>query len=61
MKASILASERNVVANTESWGLTTWRHLYEKVKEFLEEPFESDWERKTGLEWREWAKFRYMQ
>ncbi len=57
MKASILTSERNAVANIELRGLTAWGRLCEKVKEFFEEPFQSDWEKKTGLEWREWSKF----
>ena len=61
MKASILTGERNAVANTELRGLTVWRHLCEKVKEFFEESFQSDWEKKTGLEWREWGKFPYTQ
>jgi CheY-like chemotaxis protein len=33
-----------------------WRHLFEKLNGFLIEPFESDWEKTTGLSWREWGK-----
>ncbi len=61
MKASILTGEKNVVANAEPRGLIVWRRLCEKVKEFFEEPFQSDWEKKTGLEWKEWGKFPYIQ
>jgi len=56
MKASVLTSERNVAANSELGVLTVWEHLFEKFKEFFEEPFWSDWEKKTGLDWREWGR-----
>ncbi len=55
MKASVLTSDRNVVAYIELRVLTVWGHFFEKVREFFEERFESDWERKTGLPWREWG------
>ncbi len=61
MKASILTSERNTVANIELRGLTVWRRLCEKMKEFFKEPFQSEWEKKTGLEWREWSKSPYIR
>ncbi len=35
-----------------------WKRLYEKLKEFFDSKFESDWEKKTGLNWQEWAKWR---
>ena len=56
MKTSVLTGERNAVANSELGVLTVLGHLFEKMKEFFEEPFESDWEKKTGLDWREWAR-----
>lgn len=56
MRASILTSERNVVANNELGVLRVWGHLFERLREFFEEPFESDWEKKTGLAWREWGR-----
>ena len=56
MKASTLTSETNVVVNNELGVLMVWGHLFEKMKGFFEEPFESDWEKKTGLDWREWGK-----
>jgi len=42
-------------------GLTTdfqsgWTRLFEKLHNFFTERFESDWEKKTGLTWREWVK-----
>jgi CheY-like chemotaxis protein len=33
-----------------------WKHLYEKLKEYFDSKFESDWENKTGLDWKEWIK-----
>lgn len=33
-----------------------WTRLFEKLHTFFTERFESDWEKKTGLTWREWAK-----
>jgi len=35
-----------------------WKRLYEKLKEFFDSKFESDWEKKTGLNWQEWTKWR---
>jgi CheY-like chemotaxis protein len=35
-----------------------WKHLYEKLKGFFDTKFESDWEKKTGLNWQEWTKWR---
>jgi CheY-like chemotaxis protein len=35
-----------------------WKHLYEKLKGFFDSKFESDWEKKTGLNWQEWTKWR---
>ena len=34
-----------------------WKRLFEKLHGFFTEKFESDWEKKTGLVWREWGKF----
>jgi len=35
---------------------TGWKRLMEKLHGFFTERFESDWEKKTGLNWREWGK-----
>ena len=35
-----------------------WKCLYEKLKGFFDSKFESDWEKKTGLNWQEWTKRR---
>jgi CheY-like chemotaxis protein len=35
-----------------------WKRLYDKLKVFFDRKFESDWEKKTGLNWQEWAKWR---
>jgi DNA-binding NtrC family response regulator len=36
--------------------LPGWKRLFEKLKGFFDAKFESDWERKTGLNWKEWGK-----
>ena len=36
--------------------LPGWRRLFEKLKGFFDSKFESDWEKKTGMDWREWHK-----
>ena len=33
-----------------------WKRLFEKLHEFFTEKFETDWEKETGLNWREWGK-----
>jgi CheY-like chemotaxis protein len=33
-----------------------WKVLFEKLHGFFTEKFESDWEKKTGLDWKEWGK-----
>jgi DNA-binding NtrC family response regulator len=35
-----------------------WKRLYGKLKGFFDSKFESDWEKKTGLDWQEWGKWR---
>jgi CheY-like chemotaxis protein len=37
--------------------LPGWRRLLEKLKEFFDTEFESDWEKKTGLSWQDWHKW----
>ena len=37
--------------------LPGWKRVLEKLKGFFDTKFESDWEKKTGLEWREWHKW----
>jgi CheY-like chemotaxis protein len=36
--------------------LPGWKRLFEKLKGFFDSRFESDWDKKTGLNWREWGK-----
>ena len=36
--------------------LPGWKRLLENLKEFFDTKFESDWEKKTGMNWREWTK-----
>jgi CheY-like chemotaxis protein len=36
--------------------LPGWKSLLDKLKGFFDTKFESDWEKKTGLPWKEWHK-----
>ncbi len=36
--------------------LPGWKRLFEKLKGFFDTKFESDWDKKTGLNWQEWGK-----
>ena len=38
--------------------LPGWKRLLEKLKGFFDSKFESDWEKKTGLLWQEWHKWK---
>ena len=35
-----------------------WKRLYGRLKGFFDSKFESDWEKKTGLNWKEWGKMK---
>ena len=35
---------------------TGWKKLSKKLYAFFTDRFESDWEKKTGMPWQEWAK-----
>jgi CheY-like chemotaxis protein len=37
--------------------LRGWKQLLEKLKGFFDGKFESDWEKKTGLQWQEWRRW----
>jgi DNA-binding NarL/FixJ family response regulator len=37
--------------------LPGWKRVLEKLKGFFDSKFESDWEKKTGLQWQEWHKW----
>lgn len=34
--------------------LPGWKRLFEKLEGFFDSQFESDWEKKTGMRWKEW-------
>lgn len=36
--------------------LPGWKRLLERLEGFFNRKFETDWEKKTGLHWREWGK-----
>jgi CheY-like chemotaxis protein len=36
--------------------LPGWKRLIETLKDFFDMRFETDWEKKAGLPWREWGK-----
>jgi DNA-binding NtrC family response regulator len=35
---------------------TGWKRLLQKLHGFFSDHFVSDWEKKTGMEWKEWSK-----
>ncbi len=35
---------------------TGWKRLLQKLHGFFTESFASDWEKRTGLDWKEWSK-----
>jgi CheY-like chemotaxis protein len=35
-----------------------WKRLYGKLKGFFDQKFESNWEKSTGLDWKEWSTWR---
>lgn len=61
MKASVLTGEVNLVLKKELDLKSQWKHLFQKLASFCAEPFESDWEQKTGLDWQEWGKYPHIQ
>jgi hypothetical protein len=36
--------------------LPGWKRVMDRLKDFFDTRFESDWEKKTGLPWQEWGK-----
>ena len=36
--------------------LPGWKRLFDNLKSFFDSKFESDWDKKTGLNWKEWGK-----
>ena len=42
------------MAKSESTGF--WKRLFSELKASFTAPFESDWEKKAGLHWRDWGK-----
>lgn len=36
--------------------LKKWKELHKKPYSFFTEEFQSNWEKKTGMIWREWGK-----
>ncbi len=40
----------------KSGAIGFWRSLLNELKASFNAPFESDWEKKSGLHWRDWGK-----
>jgi len=57
MKASTLANDRISIAKDESNDVMGIRQLFKKLGTFFASSFKSEWEKKTGLPWREWRKY----
>lgn len=39
-------------SQSPSW----WKHLYNILNESFKASFETDWEKSTGLQWKDWGK-----
>ncbi len=40
----------------KSGAIGFWRRLLKELKASFDAPFESDWENKAGIHWRDWGK-----
>lgn len=40
----------------KSESLGVWKGLLNEFKASFNAPFESDWEKKTGMHWKDWGK-----
>jgi CheY-like chemotaxis protein len=36
--------------------LTGWKRILDRLESFFDQKFETDWEKKTGMDWKEWGK-----
>jgi hypothetical protein len=61
MKVSILTGEGNLAAKEKLDLRSGWKHFFQKMEEFFDGSFESDWEEKTGLDWQEWGRYPHVQ
>jgi len=57
MKAPTLTGNRVLTAKDESHAFVGIRHLLKKLRTFYAGSLEADWEKETGLPWREWGKY----
>jgi hypothetical protein len=55
MKASILTGEVNLAVKEKLDLGSLWKKLFKDLEAFFGGSFESDWEKKTGLDWQEWG------
>ena len=61
MKTSILTGEVNLVVKEKLALRSQWKKLFQKLEEFFNGSFESDWEKRTGLDWKEWGKYPHIE
>jgi len=61
MNASILTGEVNLVVMEKLDLRSQRKNLFQKLEDFFTGSFESDWERRTGLDWQEWGKFPHIR
>ncbi len=55
MRADTLTIDRPLAIETEKAVPTKWNRFLERLTHLLQNHFESEWERKTGLPWKEWS------
>jgi len=61
MKPSVLTGEVNLVVQEKLDLKTQWKKFFHELEEFFGGSFESDWEKKTGLDWQEWARYSLVR
>ncbi len=61
MKSSILTVEVSLGVREELDFRSPWENFFKKLEDLFCGSFESDWEKKTGLDWQEWGKYPHIE
>ncbi len=55
MRADTLTIDTPLAIDTQKTVPTTWSRFLKKLDHLLQNHFETEWERKTGMPWKEWT------
>ncbi len=55
MRVDTLTMGRPLAIETEKVVPTKWNRFLDRLTHVLQDHFESEWERKTGIPWKEWT------